>query len=46
MHIAVTISLPHTFSDIFSVKPWRDHEVWVRVIQFHWKWNHLIIGVP
>jgi len=27
--------------EIFSVKEWTDLEIWVRVVQGHWKWRGL-----
>jgi len=46
------MSVSHTVSQIFSVKLLRDLEIWVGVVQGHWKWRHSIscmqvpIGVP
>jgi len=38
-HSIVTMAVSIAISQIFSVKEWPDFEIWVGVIQGHWKWH-------
>ena len=38
----VTMAVSLTISEIFSIKEWPDLEIWVWVVQSHWKWRRLI----